>query len=69
MDTCNSCRFWKEAVFPDSHPNAGIGACHRHAPRPYSPVVIDDLGHVRLRESVTWPDTYEEDWCGDHEKV
>lgn len=50
-DSCATCRFWR------SYDSAN-GQCHRYAPKP-------ELLNTEWKGY--WPDTYDHDWCGEHE--
>lgn len=60
-ERCGQCRFWSEI------PQAGgeRGNCHRYAPpaRIFSDSESDEV--VRSDIYARWPQTREEDWCGD----
>ncbi len=50
--TCSNCRFWE--IGTRSEPEGPMGGlCRKYAPRDC--------------EMFTWPSTYENDWCGEHQ--
>ncbi|MBK8013691.1 MAG: hypothetical protein IPK13_20360 [Deltaproteobacteria bacterium] len=59
---CGTCANWMPRADIKGWPNtaAGVGGCHRHAPRP---VLTDDM--VNVGAFVQWPITAEHDQCGD----
>lgn len=59
---CGTCANWIPRSDIKGWPNtvAGVGGCHRYAPRP---VLADQIGAVGA--FVQWPITSEEDQCGD----
>lgn len=50
---CETCKFWRLFRAED------IGECRRHAPAP--------IRGIRDAYDVYWPETRDEDWCGEHE--
>ena len=57
---CVSCKFWEE----DSE-KSSYGYCHRYAPKPAprSEIVHRVEGDTSM--NTFWPQTREEDWCGE----
>lgn len=51
---CGHCQFWWNL-----HSKSGLGRCHRYAPS-YPTVTTNPDGLVS-----PWPETGEEEWCGD----
>lgn len=58
---CRHCRFWDAhmMVQPTKTPE---GLCRRRAPHPA--IVDEDIDN-----GISWPRTFEDDWCGDGEPV
>lgn len=56
--TCETCRFWRR--LDGEEVLDGQGECRRHAPSPTLEIRDDGYGAL-------WPETWDEDWCGEHE--
>lgn len=59
-ERCKFCKFWKLRTEPvlSNHPNFGrLGYCKRHAP------ITENENN-----DTWWPNTLEDDWCGDYEE-
>jgi hypothetical protein len=58
LPTCSGCRFWRRIGLVSGRETLGeAGACRRRSPVNVSPTF----------QGRTWPTTWCEDWCGDHD--
>lgn len=80
INVCGNCRYWDGEPAMTAEEGLAAGDCHRHAPRPltYDPRTLmgsaDGGKAVAWQESpfntaaFIWPITYENSWCGEHDK-
>lgn len=70
--TCKTCRFWSRDTERDQDEFCGVGDCRRYPPvLLQSPELLanepdDDCDDHRLRPAL-FPETYDWDWCGEHQ--
>jgi hypothetical protein len=66
--TCKSCTYFEYLPGEEDGKGSlgGMGECHRHAPKAYSPPV----GHTSddCSKSVVWPQLLDSEWCGEYER-
>ncbi len=62
---CENCRFWKR--LPKDEEEPGLGDCKRHAPRPI--IALSGLRMDECLSEIYWPETREEDWCGEWQAI
>jgi hypothetical protein len=60
--TCGTCPYFEASVT-----KLGYGWCYRYAPRPL--VVPETDGPVPSNAMARWPETGDEDWCGEHPEL
>lgn len=62
---CYSCVYWESYLNRDKNSRA-LGECHRNAPRSMLYVIGLVQADKYPPSAVSWPDTLEDEWCGEH---
>jgi hypothetical protein len=56
---CENCHYWRHPRVALAWSEASVGKCRRHAP-------VTELTYELRQPQLHWPQTYCDDWCGEH---